>query len=412
MGVLKTSPYPKAQVASLKRAGLQFHFKKIIKRSTIQPKKFSGYFEYENAEDLLPTVEQTSKEHDLPFAYDLFESQENAALRANMGSIIVERDTMEGTPPPSPPLLTMKKMQKNNIFFQTDSNKVDAGLKKDLDGVDSLVDYVTADDHTPITAKGTLVDLSRCILQEGSPLNRKQKTVINENIVPTLMDPTGLTDESITMLDAGMTVEEPTIPFQNFKGYEPIFLDSTESLVANLSQSTVLPEGIQSDISHNTTTTSSSTRSNINDNVEWPTGTGPCRFCHEEIVTTEPFEQNRPKRPIYAEELHGQWHRSCFKCTDCSKTLDRHNQCYVYEDEPYCQLHYHEHNGSLCNICHGIVEGECLENHKNERFHMACMQCYVCNTLITRGYTLINDTIPICKEHNLETLAEQGIFEV
>ncbi|SMN17903.1 similar to Saccharomyces cerevisiae YKR090W PXL1 LIM domain-containing protein that localizes to sites of polarized growth [Maudiozyma saulgeensis] len=401
MGVLKTSPYPKVQMATLKKAGFQFNYKKIIKRSTVQPKKFSGYFDVEDTEDLLH--KEDKKKDQLQFTCNVFELPVNTALRANMGSIIVNKEIKGNTP---------QLMHENNIFFHVDDHQdIEPAMSSDIEGVDSLLDYVTADDDTPVTTKGKMVHLDQIILLEGSPLKGKQNTIVQKNTLPTLIDLNGLTDDSITMLDSSIKVDKPMIQMQHFKEYEPTFLDSTDSLVANLSQSTVFKEGIQLiDTSSDEFEDIEIDKKNIA-KMKWPTGMGPCRFCEEEIITN--FDKrNKSLKPIYAKELHGQWHRGCFKCSDCSIKLDRHNQCYVYDDEPYCQLHYHEHNGSLCNICQGIIEGECLENHKRERFHIKCMECYVCNTLITNDYTLINGTVPICKEHDLETLAEQGIFEL
>ncbi|KAH3675085.1 hypothetical protein WICMUC_002917 [Wickerhamomyces mucosus] len=128
--------------------------------------------------------------------------------------------------------------------------------------------------------------------------------------------------------------------------------------------------------------------SNLNQNqsIVFPPGQGPCRNCNLSILT----------KPIYSKsgELSGQWHKECFKCTTCSQNFNKNISCFVLNDLPYCEIHYHITNNSLCKVCgHGII-GECLENDFGDRYHINCLKCIQCQQLIKGdSYLSINENI-------------------
>lgn len=134
----------------------------------------------------------------------------------------------------------------------------------------------------------------------------------------------------------------------------------------------------------------------------YPPGEGPCRECHREITS----------KPIFASELSGQWHRECFHCSKCDIKFNRRIQCYILNNKPYCQKHYHIENDSICKICQGYIEGECLENDKKERFHSKCLTCFLCKNTITNNYFIFNDNIPLCNNHDMDALMRDGILQV
>lgn len=114
--------------------------------------------------------------------------------------------------------------------------------------------------------------------------------------------------------------------------------------------------------------------------VKYPPGQGPCRKCHQPIL--------KGQKSIWSKDsqLSGQWHRRCFSCYACSQKFTKGQSCYVYNDRPYCETHFHEMNGSLCRICGKGVEGECLQNEVNEVFHTSCLKCCVCDAAIRTEY--------------------------
>lgn len=135
---------------------------------------------------------------------------------------------------------------------------------------------------------------------------------------------------------------------------------------------------------------------------KYPPGEGPCRACGLEVTGKRMFSKKE-------NELSGQWHRECFKCIECGIKFNKHVPCYILGDEPYCQKHYHEENHSICKVCSNFIEGECLENDKVERFHVDCLNCFLCKTAITNDYYIFNGEIPLCGNHDMEALLKEGI---
>lgn len=131
-------------------------------------------------------------------------------------------------------------------------------------------------------------------------------------------------------------------------------------------------------------------------------GEGPCRSCGLEVAGKRVFSKNH-------NELSGQWHRDCFRCIECGLKFSKKISCYILDDQPYCQCHYHQKNNSICKTCDGFIEGECLENDKNERFHVDCLTCFICHRLIDDDYYIYNNKSPLCHNHDIEALLRDGI---
>ncbi|CAB4256044.1 similar to Saccharomyces cerevisiae YKR090W PXL1 LIM domain-containing protein that localizes to sites of polarized growth [Maudiozyma barnettii] len=136
--------------------------------------------------------------------------------------------------------------------------------------------------------------------------------------------------------------------------------------------------------------------------IIYPPGEGPCRLCGKDILDKGVFSKKE-------NELSGQWHRDCFRCTNCSVKFNKKVPCYILNDKPYCQQHYHEENHSICQVCSRFIEGECLENDNMERFHIDCLKCFLCKKIIENDYFIFNDEVPICADHDMETLIENGL---
>lgn len=120
-------------------------------------------------------------------------------------------------------------------------------------------------------------------------------------------------------------------------------------------------------------------------------GEGPCRSCRCSIIPG----LKGPQRPIYSKtgELSGQWHRSCFSCSfeDCPVVFSKHVQCYAFEDLPYCNHHYHIVNSTICENCNTGIEGECIENELEQKWHLNCLKCQKCHNNIKQDYYIINN---------------------
>ena len=156
------------------------------------------------------------------------------------------------------------------------------------------------------------------------------------------------------------------------------------------------------DFNENKTTTTTSSPLSNEPEIKYPPGEGPCRLCGKEITEKGVFSKKE-------NELSGQWHRNCFRCTSCSIKFNKKVPCYILNDKPYCQQHYHEENHSICQVCSRFIEGECLENDNMERFHIDCLKCFICKKIIENDYFIFNDEVPICADHDMDTLIENGL---
>ncbi|KAK6466102.1 hypothetical protein DFJ63DRAFT_333481 [Scheffersomyces coipomensis] len=122
-------------------------------------------------------------------------------------------------------------------------------------------------------------------------------------------------------------------------------------------------------------------------------GTGPCRSCRNPILSNAKGSQ----KAIYSKtgELSGQWHRSCFQCAydDCGIVFSKNVQCYALHNQPYCFSHYHQLNNTTCEGCGIGIEGDCIENELEQKWHLNCLTCHKCNDMINNDYFLINGKI-------------------
>ena len=95
---------------------------------------------------------------------------------------------------------------------------------------------------------------------------------------------------------------------------------------------------------------------------------GNCRGCGEVI---------KGKSVSSADgRLSGRYHKQCFVCETCNEPFQTAD-FYVLNNYPYCERHYHQLNGSLCEACDGGIEGQYLETELKLKFHPGCFVCQV-----------------------------------
>ncbi|KAF3760770.1 hypothetical protein M406DRAFT_99365 [Cryphonectria parasitica EP155] len=83
--------------------------------------------------------------------------------------------------------------------------------------------------------------------------------------------------------------------------------------------------------------------------------------------------------------LTGRYHKACFVCTSCSAPFQT-AEFYVHGDRPFCKLHYHKENGSLCGTCADGIEGQYLEDEGYTKYHVNCFRCGDCQRVLSDGY--------------------------
>ncbi|KAF4523286.1 hypothetical protein B566_EDAN009409 [Ephemera danica] len=77
------------------------------------------------------------------------------------------------------------------------------------------------------------------------------------------------------------------------------------------------------------------------------------------------------------------WHRKCFKCRDCTKTLDSVLACDGPDKEVYCKTCYGKkwgpHAGQGCPRCGGMVFAAEQQLAKGTMWHKKCFNCSECH---------------------------------
>lgn len=131
----------------------------------------------------------------------------------------------------------------------------------------------------------------------------------------------------------------------------------------------------------------------------------PCRGCNK-IIEGKSVKAADGR-------LTGRWHKACFVCRSCKAPFTTAD-FYVINNEPYCEQHYHEQNGSLCNGCHRGIEGQYLETSSSSRygsidkkFHPRCFTCSTCRVVLAQDYFEITGRV-FCERHALAAMRAQA----
>lgn len=110
--------------------------------------------------------------------------------------------------------------------------------------------------------------------------------------------------------------------------------------------------------------------------------------------------------------LTGRWHKACFVCYTCKQPFETAD-FYVIDNQPYCEQHYHEKNGSVCHGCRRGIEGEFLETTSGPRgavvrkFHKRCFTCVECRMVLAEDYYEIAGRVH-CERHALAAMRSQA----
>ena len=105
---------------------------------------------------------------------------------------------------------------------------------------------------------------------------------------------------------------------------------------------------------------------------------GHCRGCGE-LITGKSVSSADGR-------LTGRYHKECFVCKTCKEPF-RTTDFYVLKNNPYCNRHYHELNGSLCTNCDRGIEGQYLETDLKQKFHSHCFTCRVSHLVTAMQFT-------------------------
>ena len=137
-------------------------------------------------------------------------------------------------------------------------------------------------------------------------------------------------------------------------------------------------------------------------------GKSACRGCHQ-IIEGKSVKAADGR-------LTGRWHKACFVCRSCRAPFTTAD-FYVINNEPYCEHHYHEQNGSLCHGCNRGIEGPYAETThaargpgqpaSRRKYHPRCFTCRDCRMVLEDDYFEIQGSV-FCERHAFAAMRAQA----
>ncbi|XP_062854962.1 paxillin isoform X2 [Trichomycterus rosablanca] len=96
----------------------------------------------------------------------------------------------------------------------------------------------------------------------------------------------------------------------------------------------------------------------------------------------------------YISALSSLWHPECFVCRECF-TPFVNGSFFEHDGQPYCEVHYHEHRGSLCSGCQKPITGRCI-TAMAKKFHPEHFVCAFCLKQLNKGTFKEQNDKPYC----------------
>ncbi|NXM27075.1 LPXN protein, partial [Oxyruncus cristatus] len=102
-------------------------------------------------------------------------------------------------------------------------------------------------------------------------------------------------------------------------------------------------------------------------------------YCHQDFLAMFTPKCQGCERPVtdsYLSALQGVWHPECFVCTECLSGFAG-GSFFELEGRPYCELHFHQRQGTICHGCGRPVTGRCITaaGRKYHPEHFVCTYC-------------------------------------
>ncbi|XP_053416192.1 leupaxin isoform X2 [Nycticebus coucang] len=92
---------------------------------------------------------------------------------------------------------------------------------------------------------------------------------------------------------------------------------------------------------------------------------------------------NRPVLENYLSAMDTVWHPECFVCGDCFSSFNT-GSFFELDGRPFCELHYHLRQGTLCHGCGQPITGRCV-SAMGYKFHPEHFVCAFCLTQLSKG---------------------------
>ncbi|NXN08751.1 LPXN protein, partial [Indicator maculatus] len=102
-------------------------------------------------------------------------------------------------------------------------------------------------------------------------------------------------------------------------------------------------------------------------------------YCHQDFLALFAPKCQGCERPVtdnYLSAMEGAWHPECFVCVECLSGFAG-SSFFELEGRPYCELHFHQRQGSICQGCARPVTGRCITaaGRKYHPEHFTCAYC-------------------------------------
>ncbi|XP_038262079.1 leupaxin [Dermochelys coriacea] len=109
-------------------------------------------------------------------------------------------------------------------------------------------------------------------------------------------------------------------------------------------------------------------------------------YCQKDFLAMFSPKCRACERPVmdnYLSTLQGVWHPECFVCGDCFSSFTT-GSFFELDGHPYCELHFHQRQGSLCHGCEKPITGRCI-SAMGHRFHPEHFICAFCLSQLQKG---------------------------
>uniref|UniRef100_A0A8C3PJ35 Leupaxin n=1 Tax=Calidris pygmaea TaxID=425635 RepID=A0A8C3PJ35_9CHAR len=102
-------------------------------------------------------------------------------------------------------------------------------------------------------------------------------------------------------------------------------------------------------------------------------------YCRQDFLAMFAPKCQGCEHPVtddYLSALQGVWHPECFVCAECLSSFGS-GSFFELEGRPYCELHFHQRQGSICHGCGHPVTGRCITaaGRKYHPEHFICAYC-------------------------------------
>ncbi|NXG48659.1 LPXN protein, partial [Psilopogon haemacephalus] len=102
-------------------------------------------------------------------------------------------------------------------------------------------------------------------------------------------------------------------------------------------------------------------------------------YCHQDFLALFAPRCQGCERPVtgnYLSAMQGAWHPECFVCAECLSGFAG-SSFFELEGRPYCELHFHQRQGNICQGCGRPVSGRCITaaGRKYHPEHFVCAYC-------------------------------------